>query len=181
MKIVQTDFEGLIILEPTLYNDVRGYFYESFNKTFLEDKIENLNFVQENISSSKLNVLRGLHFQVPPHAQAKLVQVIQGKVLDVVVDLRKDSATYGKSFSIELSSENKLQMYVPRGFAHGFVSLKDDSIFSYKCDNLYHKESERTLAWDDPAFNIDWKVDSPILSAKDLNANLSWNGWESPF
>jgi len=181
MKIQKTKFDGLVIVEPTIYEDDRGIFYESFNASILKEVMPNLNLVQENISHSKLNVLRGLHFQIPPYAQAKLVSVLKGKAIDVVVDLRKDSESYGQSFSIELSETNKKQLYVPRGFAHGFVSLADHTIFSYKCDNHYEKNSERTLAWNDESLKIDWIIDNPILSEKDMNADIHWNDFESPF
>jgi len=181
MKVTKTDFEGLLIFEPTIYEDDRGLFYESFNQRLLNDLIPITDVVQENISSSKKNVLRGLHFQIPPHAQSKLVTVIKGAALDVVVDLRKDSSTFGQTFSIELNEKNRKQMYIPRGFAHGFLSLEEDTLFSYKCDNGYHKDSERTIKWNDHDLDINWNVEHPILSVKDAEDGLTFKSYESPF
>lgn len=168
MEFELTPIEGLAIIETKKFNDERGYFFESFQKSKFEDFLGySVDFVQENESSSAKNVVRGLHFQNPPFAQGKLVRVPSGKVVDVVVDIRKNSPTYGKHFSIELSGENGLQLWIPAGFAHGFVSLEEDSILSYKCTNYYSKESEGSILWNDIDLAIDWKVDSPIISEKD--------------
>jgi dTDP-4-dehydrorhamnose 3,5-epimerase len=170
MKLRKTGLEGCVVIEPTVFDDGRGYFFESFNqKTFEEKTAINTQFVQDNQSMSQRGVLRGLHFQKGEYAQAKLVRVIKGKVLDIAVDIRPNSLTYGKTFSIELSEENKLQLYVPRGFAHGFSVLEDNTIFSYKCDNYYNKASEGGIMYNDPDLNIDWKLDENeiMLSEKD--------------
>lgn len=171
MNLVKTNLQGCFIIEPKVFNDSRGYFFESFN----QQKFKSLtgltpNFVQDNESVSTKGVLRGLHFQIGKHAQAKLMRVIQGTVLDIVVDLRKQSPTFGEFISTELSEENKKQMYVPRGFAHGFVVLSDTAVFSYKCDNFYNKASERGVLFSDSNLNIDWKLphDELIISEKDL-------------
>lgn len=172
MKLIETPLKDCYIIEPTLFEDERGYFYEKFNEKKFED-LTGLNghFVQDNISKSSYGVLRGLHLQKGEHAQAKLVSCLEGKVFDVAVDLRKDSPTFGKWFGIELTPENKLQLYVPRGFGHGFSVLSETAIFAYKCDNFYHKESEGSVIWNDPDLNINWKlpVDDVILSDKDKN------------
>ncbi len=164
-----TPIEGLLIFEPRVFADDRGYFYESFNKNiFLEAGVKD-DFVQDNQSKSTYGVLRGLHYQTGEHAQSKLVRVLEGKVLDVAVDIRPDSPTYGQHYSIELSAENQLQFYVPRGFAHGFLVLSDTATFFYKCDNFYNKASEGSIAYNDPTLNIDWKIphEDVILSEKD--------------
>ncbi|MCB0380776.1 MAG: dTDP-4-dehydrorhamnose 3,5-epimerase, partial [Flavobacteriales bacterium] len=161
MEFVSTEFEGLIIVKPKVFMDERGYFFESFNKNEFKRNAIDVDFVQDNQSKSDRNVLRGLHFQNPPFAQGKLVQVIKGAVLDVVVDIRKNSTTYGKHFKIELSEENKTMLFIPPGFAHGFLTLLDETIFSYKCSNFYNKESEKSLLWNDKTLNIDWDVSSP--------------------
>ncbi|MGE3653495.1 MAG: dTDP-4-dehydrorhamnose 3,5-epimerase [Flavobacteriales bacterium] len=180
MEFVSTDFEGLVIIKPKVFKDERGYFFESFNKNkFIKNAI-NIEFVQDNQSKSDKNVLRGLHFQIPPFTQGKLIQVIKGAVLDVVVDIRKNSKTYAKSFKIELSEDNKKMLYVPEGFAHGFLTLQNETIFSYKCTNFYNKESERSLLWNDKLLNIDWGVNNPILSEKDKLAE-PFNSFISPF
>ncbi|MCK7589516.1 dTDP-4-dehydrorhamnose 3,5-epimerase [Subsaxibacter sp. CAU 1640] len=171
MIATETNLQGCFVLEPRVFDDQRGYFFESFNqKTFNELIGQNISFVQDNESSSTKGVLRGLHFQKGEHAQAKLVRVIKGKVLDVVVDLRKDSKTYGQQFSLELSEANKKQLFVPKGFAHGFIVLSDSAIFSYKCDNYYNKESEGGIIYNDKTLNIDWQLpeESYIISSKDL-------------
>ncbi|WP_107038456.1 dTDP-4-dehydrorhamnose 3,5-epimerase [Brumimicrobium mesophilum] len=168
MKIIETGIEGLIGIETRVFGDERGYFFESFNEKTWKENVGDLpNFVQDNESMSHKGVLRGLHFQKTPHSQGKLVRVIQGSVLDVAVDLRKDSPTYGQHYKMILSGENKQQFYVPEGFAHGFLTLEDNTIFSYKCTNLYNQESEGGLMWNDPKLNIDWGIDHPILSEKD--------------
>ena len=168
MKIIFTPhIFGLKLLQPSIFHDERGYFFESYNyETFKKLGIEDV-FVQDNQSFSKKNVIRGLHFQVPPFAQAKLVRVIKGAVLDVAVDLRKNSPTYGQHFSVELNEENQLQFYIPEGFAHGFTALEENTIFAYKCSNIYHKDSERTIAFNDKDLNINWKIEHPVVAEKD--------------
>ena len=171
MKIKETPLKDCYILEPAVFEDGRGYFYEKFNeKQFEEATGLNGHFVQDNISKSSYGVLRGLHLQKGEHAQAKLVSCLEGKVLDVAVDLRPDSPTFGKWYSIELTAENKLQLYVPRGFGHGFSVLSKTAVFSYKCDNFYNKESEGGVLWNDSDLNIDWQLPKTdvILSEKDL-------------
>jgi dTDP-4-dehydrorhamnose 3,5-epimerase len=170
MPFIETDFPGLLIFEPRVFGDDRGYFFESFNQKIFEEKGINTNFVQDNQARSSFGVLRGLHYQTGAAAQAKLVRVLEGLVLDVVVDLRTDSPTYGKHYSIELSADNKRQLYVPRGFAHGYVVLSETAEFFYKCDNFYNKESEGGLIYNDPSLAIDWKIeeDKTLLSDKDI-------------
>lgn len=168
--MVVTTFEipGLLLFEPKIFEDSRGVFYETFNYQKFKDIVDQgFNFCQDNESISKLNVLRGLHFQVPPFAQGKLVRVVQGKVLDIAVDLRKSSEFYGKYQMVELSSVNKKQFWIPPGFAHGFVSLEENTIFSYKCTNYYSPVSERTIQWNDEKLNINWMINAPIVSEKD--------------
>ena len=156
MKINKTFIEGLLIFEPNLFEDDRGYFMEHYNKKVF-DEIISVNFVQDNESTSVNGVIRGLHFQMPPHAQAKLIRCVDGVILDVVVDIRKDSKTYGKYFSVQLSSENKKQLFVPMGFAHGFQVLSDKAIVNYKVDNFYNLESESGIIWNDKDLSIPWK------------------------
>jgi len=171
MNITKTPISDLLIIEPTVYRDNRGYFLESFNEDAFSRNIgDNIKFVQDNESRSAAGVLRGLHFQNPPFAQGKLVRVIQGSALDIAVDIRKESKTYGMHFSIELNSKNMLMLWVPPGFAHGFLSLKDNTIFSYKCTNYYNPEAEANLLWNDPDININWTIAEPIVSDKDRNA-----------
>lgn len=172
MEIIKTRLKDLVILKPKVFADERGYFFESYNQKLFHGAGLNLNFVQDNQSLSQQGVLRGLHFQNQPHAQGKLVRVITGAVYDVAVDIRKDSPTYGEWFGVELTEDNKWMMYVPEGFAHGFLTLKNNTIFSYKCTNFYNKESEDCILWNDPDLNIEWKVKDPILSAKDLEGKL---------
>jgi len=169
MKITPTILNDLYIIEPAVFADNRGFFYESFSTKKLEEAGLKYNFIQDNHSKSSYGVLRGLHYQNAPYAQAKLVRVVQGSVLDVVVDLRKESSTYLQHFSLELSAENKLQLLIPRGFAHGFVVLSETCEFLYKCDNFYDKASEGGIAYNDASLNIDWKIPAKdiILSAKD--------------
>ena len=181
MAIIKTDIEGVFIIEPKIFGDERGYFYESYNKERFEEETGIVtNFVQDNQSKSSYGVLRGLHFQKPPHAQSKLVRVVKGAVLDVAVDIRKGSPTFGKHVAVELTENNHLQFFIPRGFAHGFVVLSEEAIFQYKCDNLYAPESEGSIIWNDPDINIDWKVDADkiILSEKDKHhpclKDLDW-------
>ena len=169
MNVIDTEIEGVKVIEPRVFNDARGYFFESFSQREFDEKVGKVNFVQDNESKSCIGVVRGLHFQKPPYSQAKLVRVVKGRVLDVAVDLRKGSSTFGKHVSVELSEENKLQFFIPKGFAHGFVVLSDEALFQYKCDEFYHPESEGAIAWDDPDLGIDWKlpVEKRILSEKD--------------
>ena len=169
MQFVKTDIPDVVIIEPKVFGDERGYFFESFRQDQFDRHIGKVNFIQDNESKSTYGVLRGLHYQLPPFAQSKLVRVIKGKVLDVAVDIRKNSPTFGKHVAIELSEDNKRQLFIPRGFAHGFLSLSDEVIFSYKCDNYYNKESEASIMYNDKTINIDWKikVDDLLLSEKD--------------
>lgn len=172
MEFKKVDIEGLLVIQPNIFEDDRGYFYESFNKQLFQQHGVEKDFVQDNQSLSQTGVLRGLHFQKPPYAQGKLIRVIQGRVLDVAVDLRKDSKTYGKYFSIELSGIDKTMFYIPEGFAHGFYTMENDTIFSYKCTNFYHKDSEGAMLWNDPDLNIDWGIEgTPVLSEKDKLAD----------
>lgn len=180
MNFIETEIEGLIIVEPRVFKDDRGYFFESFNKNSFQNFGIDEQFVQDNQSLSQKGVLRGLHFQKPPFAQAKLVSVIKGTVLDVAVDLRKSSKTYGKHFSITLSEQNKTMLFIPAGFAHGFACLEDNTIFSYKCSNVYNKDSEDAILWNDVDLNIDWTFKNPILSEKDLKAQ-EFKNFNSPF
>lgn len=169
MPFIDTNIPDLKVFEPKVWRDDRGYFYESYNKqTFEAAGIPNI-FVQDNQALSTYGVLRGLHYQLPPYTQAKLVRAVQGEILDVVVDIREDSPTYGKSFSILLSAANKKQLFVPRGFAHGYVVLSDTAIFAYKCDNLYKKSHDAGILFNDPHLKIDWQIDlnTVILSDKD--------------
>ena len=169
MNIIKTDIPGVLILEPRIFNDDRGYFFESFNLKDFEEKVGKINFVQDNESRSSYGVVRGLHYQKMPYSQSKLVRVIRGSVLDVAVDIRKGSPTFGKHVAVELTENNHRQFFIPRGFAHGFSVLSDIAVFQYKCDNFYHPESEGALAWDDPDINIDWKIpeEKVVLSPKD--------------
>lgn len=180
MEFEKTTIEGLFIIKPRIFSDERGYFYESFNKAIFEKYDLDLDFIQDNQSLSNKGVLRGLHFQAPPFAQGKLVRVIQGSVLDVAVDIRPHSITYGKHESVLLSGENKIQFWIPPGFAHGFVTLQDNTIFCYKCTGPYSKESEGALLWNDPQININWGIDNPLVSSKDQEAQLFKN-FISPF
>ena len=183
MEIIKTAIEGVVIIEPHLFKDERGYFFASFNQREFEEKVCKTTFVQDNESKSSYGVIRGLHFQNPPFAQSKLVRIIKGAVLDVVVDIRKGSPTFGQHVAVELTEENHRQFFIPRGFAHGFSVLSDEVIFQYKCDNFYAPESESALAWDDPDLGIDWRIpmDKVVLSEKDKkhpilkNANLMFD------
>lgn len=170
MKIVKTEIEGVVILEPQVFGDERGYFFESFSQKKFEEEVCKAVFVQDNESKSSYGVLRGLHYQLPPYTQAKLVRVVKGRVLDVNVDIRKGSPTYGKHVAVELSEENKRLLFIPKGFAHGFVVLSDEVIFQYKCDEYYAPGYEGGIAFDDPALGIDWRIpkEDMILSEKDL-------------
>ncbi|MES2513742.1 MAG: dTDP-4-dehydrorhamnose 3,5-epimerase [Bacteroidota bacterium] len=180
MEIIETKIKGLLIVKPKVFADARGYFFESYNADVFKQNGIDVNFVQDNQSLSNAGVLRGLHFQAPPFAQGKLVRVINGAVLDIAVDIRKNSPTYGQHVSIELTEENKTMFYIPPGFAHGFLTLKDNTIFSYKCTNVYHKASEGTVLWNDSNLNIDWNIASPVLSEKDL-VGTPFKDFSSPF
>ncbi len=180
MEVIKTKIPDLYIVKPRVFEDYRGYFFESYNKEmFLRNGIDQ-NFVQDNESKSSKGVLRGLHFQKPPFAQGNLVRVMQGAVLDVAVDIRKNSPTYGQWASVELTHNNKWMYWVPPGFAHGFVTLEDNTVFFYKCTNVYNKESEGSILWNDPDLNIDWKMENPILSDKDKTSPL-FKDFVSPF
>lgn len=169
MNVIKTILPGVVIIEPRVFGDNRGYFFESFSQKEFEEKVCKTTFIQDNESRSVKGVLRGLHFQKPPHCQSKLVRVVEGEVLDVAVDIRKGSPTFGKYVSVLLSSENKRQVFIPRGFAHGFVVLSETATFQYKCDNYYAPQSEGSVRWDDPAIAIDWQINpaETLLSEKD--------------
>ncbi len=167
MQIISTNFEGLFIIQPKCFQDERGYFFESYNENDFKKNGLDVKFVQDNQSLSHKGVLRGLHFQNPPYAQGKLVRVIKGAVLDVVVDIRKKSKTFGKHFSLELNEQNKTMLYIPEGFAHGFLTLEDNTIFFYKCTNFYNKASENCILWNDKYLNINWGISNPLISEKD--------------
>lgn len=179
MNIIDTKIEGVYLIKPKIFKDERGYFFESFNQKKINKKT-NVSFVQDNQSLSSKHILRGLHFQKPPFAQDKLVSVIKGSVLDVVVDIRVNSKTYGKYIIEELNEENHHQLFIPTGMAHGFLSLEEHTIFSYKCSNFYNRESEGALKWNDPDLNIKWPISNPILSEKDENAK-KFSSFVSPF
>ncbi|MDC1403164.1 dTDP-4-dehydrorhamnose 3,5-epimerase [Crocinitomicaceae bacterium] len=181
MDFINCDIKGLKIIEPTVFGDVRGYFFESFNQSEFEKSIgKKVSFCQDNQSLSNTGVVRGLHFQNPPHAQGKLVRVMQGSVLDVALDIRKESPTFGQFHVILLSAENKKQFWIPEGFAHGFSTLEDNTIFQYKCTNYYHPSSESSLLWCDNQLNIDWLVKDAIISAKD-QSGVKWEDFITPF
>jgi dTDP-4-dehydrorhamnose 3,5-epimerase len=182
MKFVNTPIEGLVIIEPTVFEDDRGYFSESYNKKKFEKAIGNISFVQDNESKSSRGVLRGLHFQKPPFNQAKLVRCIEGRVMDVAVDIRKGSPTYGKHVAIELTGENKRQLFVPRGFAHGFLVLSNTAIVSYKVDNSYAPTHDAGIRWDDSSLNIQWGVSESevLVSEKDVKLPF-FSEFETPF
>ena len=180
MEVIKTDIPDVLIIKPTVFEDDRGYFFESYNKEkFLQHGLDQ-NFVQDNESKSVKNVVRGLHFQKPPYSQGKLVRVMKGSVLDVAVDIRRNSQTYGQWTSVELTENNKWMYWIPPGFAHGFATLEDDTVFFYKCTNVYNKASEGSIRWNDPDLGIDWKLDHPVLSEKDKQAPL-FRDFESPF
>lgn len=179
MKIEKTFIKDVFIINPTVFNDKRGYFMESYSYKQLQELIK-VDFIQDNESMSGKGVLRGLHFQNPPYSQAKLVRVIKGAVLDVVVDLRKESLTYGKHFAVKLSAKNKKQLFIPKGFAHGFLTLKKNTIFSYKCSNYYYPESEECIYCFDKDLAIDWNIKEPLLSEKDKKG-ISFNSYKSKF
>ena len=175
MNLTKTDIEGLIIIEPQIFKDSRGAFFESWNAKKFKQLGISEDFVQDNQSVSSKGVLRGLHFQNPPYAQAKLVRVLKGSVLDIAVDLRKNSTTYGMHVSVILSDQNNKSIFIPKGFAHGFLSLEDNTVFNYKCSDYYNKDSEGSLLWNDEDLKIDWQIDNPLVSEKDLQADLFKN------
>ena len=182
MKFIKTDIPDVYIIEPSVFDDNRGYFFESFNKEAFEESIGTVDFVQDNESKSSRGVLRGLHFQKPPYAQAKLVRCIEGRVIDVSVDIRKGSPTYGKHVSVELSGENKRQLFVPRGFAHGFLVLSDSATFAYKVDNTYAPEFDAGIKYDDKELNIDWGMTEEEIQLSEKDKNLSFfKDLDSPF
>lgn len=170
MEVIRTKIDGVVIIEPRIFRDARGYFFESFSQREFDEKVRPIRFVQDNESMSSRGVIRGLHFQCPPYAQSKLVRVIVGTVLDVAVDIRKGSPTFGQHVAVELSADNHRQLFIPQGFAHGFAVLSDTAIFQYKCDNFYSPQSEGAIRFDDPALAINWPfaLDQAILSPKDL-------------
>ena len=181
MEVKKTKINGVFLLKPQIFEDNRGYFFESFNTNKFNEATDlNVQFVQDNQSLSSKNVLRGLHFQHPPFAQSQLVSVIKGEVLDVVVDIRKDSETYGEYLAEYLSEENHHQLYIPEGMAHGFLTLKNHTIFSYKCSNYYHKDSEDGIIWNDSNLNINWGIKNPLVSKKDQLAK-NFASFVSPF
>ena len=182
MEVIKTDIEGVVIIEPRIFKDSRGYFFESYSKREFDEKVRPIDFVQDNESMSTRGVMRGLHFQRPPFAQSKLVRCIKGSVLDVAVDIRKGSPTYGKYVSCLLSEENKRQIFVPRGFAHGFAVMSDIAVFQYKCDNYYHPEADGGISILDTSLGIDWgiTIDDAILSDKDQKHPLL-KDFDSPF
>lgn len=172
MEIIKTPIKDLLVIQPKVFADERGYFFESYNKEKLAEVGLTLDFVQDNQSMSQKNVLRGLHLQNPPFAQGKLVRVIKGAVLDVAIDVRKDSKTYGQHYKVELNEENKTMFWIPPGFLHGFLTLQDNTIFFYKCTGPYSKESEDSVIWNDSQLNIDWGIEQPVLSEKDAQAKI---------
>ena len=182
MEVIKTDIEGVVILEPKIFRDARGYFFESFSEREFEEKVCRIEFVQDNESMSSYGVMRGLHFQRPPYTQSKLVRCVKGSVLDVAVDIRKGSPTYGQHVAVELTEENHRQLFIPRGFAHGFSVLSDTAVFQYKCDNFYHPESDGGVSILDESLGIDWRIPSEaaILSEKDTHHPLM-KDFESPF
>ncbi len=182
MNVIKTDIEGVVVIEPRVFDDARGYFFESYSKRRFDEAVRPVEFVQDNESMSTRGVIRGLHFQRPPFSQSKLVRCVRGAVLDVVVDIRRGSPTYGRHIAVELTGENRRQLFVPRGFAHGFAVLSDEAVFQYKCDNYYHPESEGGISIADHSLGIDWRIDpaEAILSEKDLR-NPMFSDFESPF
>ena len=182
MNVIKTDIEGVVIIEPKIFKDARGYFFESFSKREFDEKVAKVDFVQDNESCSSYGVMRGLHFQRPPFAQAKLVRCVKGSVLDVAVDIRKGSPTYGKHVSCLLTEDNHRQFFIPRGFAHGFAVLSDTAVFQYKCDNYYHPEADGGISIVDPSLGIDWEIalEEAILSEKDRHHPLL-KDFNSPF
>lgn len=182
MEVIKTDIEGVFILEPRIFSDPRGYFFESFSERDFKEKVADVDFVQDNESKSSYGVMRGLHFQKPPYSQAKLVRCVRGRVLDVAVDIRKGSPTYGKHVAVELTEDNHRQFFIPRGFAHGFAVLSDEAVFQYKCDNYYHPEADGGISILDESLGIDWHInlDKALLSEKDTRHPLL-RDFDSPF
>lgn len=182
MEVLTTEIEGVYIIKPRVFGDARGYFFESYSKREFEEKVGKVDFVQDNESMSKKGVMRGLHFQRPPFSQSKLVRCVKGSVLDVAVDIRKGSPTYGKHVAVELTEDNHLQFFIPKGFAHGFVVLSDVAVFQYKCDNFYHPEADGGISILDDSLGIDWKISTQnaILSEKDTKHPLL-KDFDSPF
>lgn len=182
MEIIKTAIEGLVIIKPKIFQDTRGYFFESFSQREFEEKVRKINFVQDNESMSSYGVMRGLHFQCPPYTQSKLVRCVKGRVLDVAVDIRKGSPTYGQHVAVELSEDNHRQFFVPRGFAHGFAVLSEIAIFQYKCDNFYAPQADGGISIKDESLGIDWQIptENAILSEKDIN-HLCLKDFDSPF
>lgn len=182
MEIIKTNIDGVLIIEPRLFKDERGYFFESWSKREFEEKVGNIEFVQDNESKSSYGVMRGLHFQRPPFTQSKLVRCVRGRVLDVAVDLRKGSKTYGQHVAVELTEDNHRQFFIPKGFAHGFAVLSETAVFQYKCDNFYHPEADGGISITDESLGIDWKipVKEAILSEKDTKHPL-FKDFETPF
>lgn len=182
MEVIKTAIEGVVIIEPRVFNDARGYFFESFSQREFEEKVRPINFVQDNESMSSYGVMRGLHFQRPPYTQSKLVRCVKGRVLDVAVDIRKGSPTYGQHVAVELSEDNHRQFFVPRGFAHGFAVLSETAVFQYKCDNSYAPEADGGISIQDDSLGIDWQIpmDQAILSDKDIK-HLSLRDFDTPF
>jgi dTDP-4-dehydrorhamnose 3,5-epimerase len=180
MKFIETGFTGLYEIEPRVFEDARGYFYESYSKAVFKQHSIDADFVQDNQSLSQKGVVRGLHFQAPPFAQGKLVRVIKGSVLDIALDIRKGSPTFGKHHSVLLSEENKKLFWIPAGFAHGFSTLEDNTVFAYKCTEVYNKPSEGCVLWNDLELGIGWQVSNPLISEKDLQGTR-WKAFESPF
>jgi len=182
MEVIKTDIDGLVILEPKVFKDSRGYFFESFSQREFEEKVRKVNFVQDNESMSTYGVMRGLHFQRPPYSQSKLVRCVKGKVLDVAVDIRRGSPTYGQHVAVELSEDNHRQFFIPRGFAHGFVVLSETAKFQYKCDDFYTPEADGGISIKDESLGIDWgiSIEDAILSEKDLK-HLCLKEFDSPF
>ena len=180
MEISKTALDGLLIIKPDVFRDDRGYFFESFNIEKFSKEGLDVTFMQDNESLSMKGVIRGLHFQIPPFEQAKLVRVVKGSALDLAVDLRKSSSTYGKWTSVLLTGENKWMFWIPAGFAHGFATLEEDTVFFYKCTKVYNKESERSILWNDPDINIKWGIEKPIISERDKSAK-GFREFKSPF
>lgn len=182
MNIIKTDIEDVVIIEPKIFKDSRGYFFESFSQKEFNEKVTPIKFVQDNESMSSYGVMRGLHFQKPPHAQSKLVRCVKGRVLDVAVDIRKGSPTYGRHVAVELTEDNHRQLFIPKGFAHGFAVLSDVAVFQYKCDEFYHPEVDGGISITDDSLGIDWKIptDKAILSEKDTKHPLLTE-FDSPF
>lgn len=182
MKVIKTPIEGLLIIEPRIFSDARGYFFESFSQRDFDEKVGHITFVQDNESMSTRGVIRGLHFQRPPYTQTKLVRCVRGAVLDIAVDIRKGSPTYGQHVAVELTGDNHRQFFISKGFAHGFAVLSEEAVFQYKCDEFYHPEADAGIQLSDPALGIDWRIpfDEAILSVKDTKHPL-FKDFESPF